>query len=229
MVSHPPVHGGNVHAAARELRRPIGSILDFSASINPLGPSPKAVRALVDAAHLVQHYPDPDCDQSQASDRTSMAHLARAYRRRKRLDRTDRCHSSRPVHPLRRDRRANVCRICPCRWSCRRPNQHGDGERKRRSTVLRSSRSCIDCRDSDEPGRRSMRSLFVIPIVRPAGPAVLKIFMRSSAPRSGRSVGRPRRVVHRVLRSIDLYAAVAFSYTPHHPAELYQILWAARV
>jgi len=56
------VHGGNVHAAARELRRPIGSILDFSASINPLGPSPKAVRALVHAAQLVQHYPDPDCD-----------------------------------------------------------------------------------------------------------------------------------------------------------------------
>jgi threonine-phosphate decarboxylase len=55
------VHGGNVHAAARELRRPIGSILDFSASINPLGPSPKAVRALIDAAQLVQHYPDPDC------------------------------------------------------------------------------------------------------------------------------------------------------------------------
>lgn len=61
MVSHPPLHGGNVHAAARELRRPIGSILDFSASINPLGPSPKAVRALVDAAQFVQHYPDPDC------------------------------------------------------------------------------------------------------------------------------------------------------------------------
>jgi len=61
VVSHPPVHGGNIHAAARELRRPIGSILDFSASINPLGPSPKAVRALVNAAQLVQHYPDPDC------------------------------------------------------------------------------------------------------------------------------------------------------------------------
>jgi len=60
-VSPSPVHGGNVHAAARELRRPIGSILDFSASINPLGPSPNALRALVDAAHLVQHYPDPDC------------------------------------------------------------------------------------------------------------------------------------------------------------------------
>ena len=60
-VNHAPIHGGNVHAAARELRRPIGSILDFSASINPLGPSPRAVRALHDAASLVEHYPDPDC------------------------------------------------------------------------------------------------------------------------------------------------------------------------
>jgi threonine-phosphate decarboxylase len=55
------VHGGNVHAAARDLRRPIESILDFSASINPLGPSPQVIRALVEAAPLVQHYPDPDC------------------------------------------------------------------------------------------------------------------------------------------------------------------------
>ncbi len=55
------VHGGNVHAAARDLRRTIGSILDFSASINPLGPSPQVIRALVVAAPLVQHYPDPDC------------------------------------------------------------------------------------------------------------------------------------------------------------------------
>lgn len=56
-----PVHGGNVHAAARELRRSIASILDFSASINPLGPSSKAIRALADGAQLIQHYPDPDC------------------------------------------------------------------------------------------------------------------------------------------------------------------------
>ena len=60
-VSHAPVHGGNVHAAARELRRPIGSILDFSASINPLGPSDKAVRVLAAGASFIQHYPDPDC------------------------------------------------------------------------------------------------------------------------------------------------------------------------
>jgi threonine-phosphate decarboxylase len=55
------VHGGNVYAAARELKRPIGSVLDFSASINPSGPSPLALRALRKATVLVQHYPDPDC------------------------------------------------------------------------------------------------------------------------------------------------------------------------
>ena len=55
------VHGGNVHAAARDLRRPIDSILDFSASINPLGPSPQVIRTLVAAAPLIKHYPDPDC------------------------------------------------------------------------------------------------------------------------------------------------------------------------
>jgi threonine-phosphate decarboxylase len=60
-VRHAPVHGGNVHAAARELRRPIGSILDFSASINPLGPSDKAVQVLAAEASFIQHYPDPDC------------------------------------------------------------------------------------------------------------------------------------------------------------------------
>ncbi len=60
-VRHAPVHGGNVHAAARELRRSIGSILDFSASINPLGVSPQALRVLRESAELVQHYPDPEC------------------------------------------------------------------------------------------------------------------------------------------------------------------------
>jgi threonine-phosphate decarboxylase len=58
-LRHAPVHGGNVYAAARELRRPIGSILDFSASINPLGPS-RQVHLAAEAA-LIQHYPDPEC------------------------------------------------------------------------------------------------------------------------------------------------------------------------
>ncbi len=54
-------HGGNVHAAARELRRPVSRILDFSASINPLGPSPQALRAIAKGHALLSHYPDPDC------------------------------------------------------------------------------------------------------------------------------------------------------------------------
>ena len=60
-VTRTPLHGGNVHAAARELGRPVESLRDFSASINPLGASARAVRALSHAAPLVGHYPDPQC------------------------------------------------------------------------------------------------------------------------------------------------------------------------
>lgn len=54
-------HGGDVYAAARELGRGVHRLLDFSASINPLGPSPAAVRAIADAGNVLQHYPDPTC------------------------------------------------------------------------------------------------------------------------------------------------------------------------
>ncbi|MEQ1795237.1 MAG: threonine-phosphate decarboxylase CobD [Nitrospira sp.] len=54
-------HGGDVHAAARELRRPLAQVLDFSASINPLGPSPEVWRAISRARQELLHYPDPDC------------------------------------------------------------------------------------------------------------------------------------------------------------------------
>lgn len=57
-VSH---HGGDVHAAARELNRPLSQIIDFSASINPLGPSPAVWRAITGARALLCHYPDPAC------------------------------------------------------------------------------------------------------------------------------------------------------------------------
>lgn len=49
-------HGGDVYAAARELRRDLHQLLDFSASINPLGPSPAAVRILRAADALLGHY-----------------------------------------------------------------------------------------------------------------------------------------------------------------------------
>lgn len=54
-------HGGDVYAAARELQCEVTQVLDFSASINPLGPSPLVWRAITSARHLLSHYPDPDC------------------------------------------------------------------------------------------------------------------------------------------------------------------------
>ncbi|MFM8551743.1 MAG: threonine-phosphate decarboxylase CobD [Nitrospiraceae bacterium] len=56
-----PVHGGNVYQAARASGRSLAQIVDFSASINPLGPSPRALRTLRQAAPHLVHYPDPDC------------------------------------------------------------------------------------------------------------------------------------------------------------------------
>lgn len=55
------LHGGNIHAAARELGQDLTKLLDFSASINPLGPSPRVWRAISRARRLMTHYPDPDC------------------------------------------------------------------------------------------------------------------------------------------------------------------------
>ncbi len=54
-------HGGDVYAAARELGRGLHRLLDFSASINPLGPSPAALRTISRADEWLRHYPDPAC------------------------------------------------------------------------------------------------------------------------------------------------------------------------
>lgn len=54
-------HGGDVYAASRELGRDVTQLIDFSASINPLGHSPLVWRAITGARHLLHHYPDPEC------------------------------------------------------------------------------------------------------------------------------------------------------------------------
>ena len=56
-----PIHGGNVYKVAREQHIPVGRILDFSASINPLGFPPSGRRAISLALKQIVHYPDPDC------------------------------------------------------------------------------------------------------------------------------------------------------------------------
>jgi len=55
------LHGGDIYGAARELGCEPAEIVDFSASINPLGPSPRVWNAIADARRLLSHYPDPDC------------------------------------------------------------------------------------------------------------------------------------------------------------------------
>jgi threonine-phosphate decarboxylase len=54
-------HGGNLHALARELGVSLNRCVDFSASINPLGPSKRVLRAVRAALPFTCHYPDPDC------------------------------------------------------------------------------------------------------------------------------------------------------------------------
>jgi len=53
-------HGGNIYRAAREQRCLPAELLDFSASINPLGPPGRVLRALRNGLWAVEHYPDPD-------------------------------------------------------------------------------------------------------------------------------------------------------------------------
>lgn len=54
-------HGGNVFAIARQLGCPPEEIVDFSASINPLGPAPGVREAVAAAFDRLGHYPDSDC------------------------------------------------------------------------------------------------------------------------------------------------------------------------
>src|SRR5512136_3081577 len=56
-------HGGNVFAVARSLGVPPEDILDFSASINPLGPAPGVREALATVFSRLVHYPDSDCTE----------------------------------------------------------------------------------------------------------------------------------------------------------------------
>ncbi len=54
-----PSHGGNLHWAAEIAGCSPLVLLDFSASINPLGPPASAIAAIQSALGQVVHYPDP--------------------------------------------------------------------------------------------------------------------------------------------------------------------------
>lgn len=54
-----PIHGGNLAWAASLAGCPASLIVDFSASINPLGPPPSAIAAIQEGVKALWAYPDP--------------------------------------------------------------------------------------------------------------------------------------------------------------------------
>lgn len=66
------IHGGNLYRVARERGCRPSDLVDFSASINPLGPSLSILRALRKSQWMLRHYPDPEAhDLIQALSRRS--------------------------------------------------------------------------------------------------------------------------------------------------------------
>ena len=56
-----PSHGGNLAWASATYGLPPQDFVDFSANINPLGPSPAVLEAIKANLWRVAHYPDPEC------------------------------------------------------------------------------------------------------------------------------------------------------------------------
>ena len=52
-------HGGNIYAASRRTGIPLSQILDFSASINPLGVPKRAALLMKEHINRLPHYPEP--------------------------------------------------------------------------------------------------------------------------------------------------------------------------
>ncbi len=55
-------HGGNIYRLSKELGIPAGDVIDFSASINPLGVSERVKSAVMKALEDAPHYPDPEAE-----------------------------------------------------------------------------------------------------------------------------------------------------------------------
>jgi len=54
-------HGGNIWAASKKWGHSPETFLDFSANINPLGPSMHSLKAINESLGLLEHYPEPSC------------------------------------------------------------------------------------------------------------------------------------------------------------------------
>jgi L-threonine-O-3-phosphate decarboxylase len=58
-----PTHGGNLDWAVTLINCSTSAVLDFSASINPLGPPSSTIEAIIKGIKELVHYPNPDYPQ----------------------------------------------------------------------------------------------------------------------------------------------------------------------
>ncbi len=56
-------HGGNIYRASEETGIPLGEIIDFSASINPLGVPDRVAAVIREGIKFLPHYPEPFAEQ----------------------------------------------------------------------------------------------------------------------------------------------------------------------
>ncbi len=61
MQSLEHIHGGNITRASLKYGIAKNDFIDFSANINPLGPSQEVIAALKNSLDLISSYPDPEC------------------------------------------------------------------------------------------------------------------------------------------------------------------------
>ncbi|HOV78673.1 MAG TPA: threonine-phosphate decarboxylase CobD [Bacillota bacterium] len=61
------VHGGNIARASVKYGIPKDKLIDFSASINPLGPSKKMIEAVLKNLKYIKNYPDPECRELKSA------------------------------------------------------------------------------------------------------------------------------------------------------------------
>lgn len=66
MVNLSEIHGGQVYQLAKQLGCPVETFIDFSASVNPLGPPASVLNAMRNAVDECQHYPDPNSGDLRA-------------------------------------------------------------------------------------------------------------------------------------------------------------------
>lgn len=60
-------HGGNIYRLMNGQKAGGGSLLDFSANINPLGLTQSVREAIFNAVEMIIHYPDPDANALKAA------------------------------------------------------------------------------------------------------------------------------------------------------------------